>query len=49
MLEKLGFSKDSIKYVENGKQAVEAYKIDTSYKLVLMDIQMPIMNGLGNL
>lgn len=34
-----------IDIAENGKIAVEKFKIDT-YDLILMDIQMPIMNGL---
>ena len=31
--------------VENGKEAIEAME-KTSYDLVLMDIEMPVMNGL---
>jgi CheY-like chemotaxis protein len=31
--------------VENGKEAIQAIK-DTDYDLVLMDIEMPVMNGL---
>ncbi len=31
--------------VEDGKQAIEAIK-NTDYDLVLMDIEMPVMNGL---
>ena len=31
--------------VEDGKQAIEAIK-NTNYDLVLMDIEMPVMNGL---
>ncbi len=40
-LEKAGFSVD---LTENGQQAVEAYKL-IQYDLVLMDIQMPVMDG----
>ncbi len=31
--------------VENGKEAIDAFK-DTDYDLILMDIEMPVMNGL---
>ncbi len=42
LLEDLGLD---VKIVENGKLAVESYKND-SYDIVLLDINMPIMNGL---
>ncbi|MBN2685573.1 MAG: response regulator [Pontiellaceae bacterium] len=42
MLAKLGYTAD---LAENGKQAVEA-ALQGSYDLILMDIQMPIMDGL---
>jgi CheY-like chemotaxis protein len=42
MLSKLGYTAD---LAENGKQAVEA-ALKGSYDLILMDIQMPIMDGL---
>ena len=41
-LKKMGFPVD---IAENGAEAVEKYQ-KSVYKLVLMDIQMPVMNGL---
>ncbi len=41
MLEQLGLRADLAK---NGREAVEAFS-QTEYSLVLMDIQMPVMNG----
>ncbi|NPD45975.1 MULTISPECIES: response regulator [unclassified Lentimicrobium] len=35
----------SILWAKNGKEAYEACKTDTQIDLVLMDINMPIMNG----
>jgi CheY-like chemotaxis protein len=32
--------------VENGKQAIEELKKDPSVDMVLMDIEMPVMNGI---
>ena len=34
-----------ITVVDDGEQAVEQYKKDDSYDLILMDVQMPVMNG----
>lgn len=42
LLEKIGYSVD---LAENGLKALEALE-KASYDLILMDIQMPIMNGL---
>ncbi len=42
MLEKLGYNTD---IRENGQEALNAVKT-TSYDLILMDIQMPVMDGL---
>ncbi|SMN17441.1 Sensory box histidine kinase/response regulator [uncultured Candidatus Thioglobus sp.] len=41
----LGKTKAQLEIVENGALAVEAYKKKT-YDLILMDINMPIMNGI---
>jgi CheY-like chemotaxis protein len=41
-LEKMGYSLD---VAENGKECVEMYK-QGNYDLILMDVQMPVMNGL---
>ena len=45
----LGFLENSginIDIAHNGKEAVEKYKLDsTKYELILMDLQMPIMDG----
>lgn len=32
-------------WAQNGKEAYEACKTDTKFDLILMDINMPIMNG----
>ncbi len=42
ILEKLGYEADA---VSNGKEAVDAV-LRNSYDLVLMDVEMPIMNGI---
>ncbi|MDX2249369.1 MAG: response regulator [Bacteroidia bacterium] len=42
LLEKIGYSAD---IAENGVKALEALE-KASYDLILMDIQMPVMNGL---
>lgn len=34
-----------LKWVQNGIEAVEAVKTNTEIVLVLMDLQMPVMNG----
>lgn len=31
---------------ENGRQAIEALKMDPAVDMVLMDIEMPVMNGI---
>lgn len=43
MLEKLGHRAE---FVENGLEAVRTLEKDSSYDLILMDIQMPVMDGL---
>lgn len=43
MLEKLGHR---VEYVENGLEALHKLEADSSYDVVLMDIQMPVMDGL---
>lgn len=35
-----------ITHVRNGKEAVEAYEDSNDYDIVLMDLKMPIMNGM---
>ncbi len=42
LLEKAGYA---VEVVENGQQAVQAFA-DGDYDLILMDLRMPIMNGL---
>lgn len=42
MLRKLGYD---VLLVENGQQAIDALKTDESIELVLMDCQMPVMDG----
>ncbi|MEZ4772892.1 MAG: response regulator [Bacteroidia bacterium] len=42
LLEKIGYS---VVLAENGLKAIEALE-KASYDLILMDIQMPVMNGL---
>jgi len=42
---RLGSIGHSIQWVKNGKETVDAFKGDISYDLVLMDIQMPVMDG----
>ena len=42
LLEKIGFGCDS---AANGLEAVESYKKNPSYKLILMDIMMPDVDG----
>ena len=48
--EQLGVSPDNISEAQNGKIAVQMFKEalenGNPYKLVLMDIQMPVMDGL---
>ena len=43
LLAQLGLQAD---FVENGRDAVDAIKRHAGYELVLMDIQMPVMDGL---
>ncbi len=45
LLTEMGFTVDTC---ENGKQAVEAFRtsVEGYYSMILMDIQMPVMNGL---
>ena len=42
----LGQSGLVVETVENGKEAVEAMNDETAYDLILMDVQMPVMDGL---
>jgi PAS domain S-box-containing protein len=45
MLERLGYPSDCIDIVTNGEEALAALE-QKSYDLILLDIQMPIMDGL---
>lgn len=38
--------KAEVTVVENGQQAVELVKADSSFDLILMDVYMPVMNGI---
>jgi len=44
MLHRLGYTENTV-FVDDGKLAVEAM-LDTEYDVILMDVQMPNMNGL---
>jgi two-component system, cell cycle response regulator DivK len=39
-------TKAKLVYAENGKEAVEICKADSTIDLVLMDLQMPVLNGI---
>lgn len=41
-----GFDESLIQEAENGKDAIEALAKDSSYDLIISDLNMPIMNGL---
>jgi two-component system sensor histidine kinase/response regulator len=43
LLKKYGLIIDK---AENGKEAVEKLKVNSSYNVVFMDLQMPVMNGI---
>jgi len=43
MLKNMGYNAD---IVENGAKAVEKFKIKNEYKLILMDVQMPVLDGI---
>ena len=43
LLKKYGLIIDK---AENGKEAVEKLRVNNSYNIVLMDLQMPVMNGI---
>jgi CheY-like chemotaxis protein len=43
LLKKYGLIIDK---AENGKEAVEKLRVNNSYNVVLMDLQMPVMNGI---
>ena len=39
------FGFENIKGYRNGKELIERFKLDDSAELVILDIQMPVMNG----
>jgi len=40
-------TKANLLYAKNGKEAVEICRTNTSIDLVLMDLQMPVLDGIG--